>query len=109
MRFLVDIHPAKAEITSAEGRKHEIGTVRAIVTSSDLILATDSPEGPKIILLEPYTAFTKAKARKTPHSVTLESGNTVEFIKDDECGCGSRLKSWNAHKTLYEREQNLAN
>ena len=109
MRFLLDIYPAKAEITSEEGRKHEIGTVRAIVTNSDLILATDSPEGPKIILLEPYASFTKAKGRNSSHVVVLKSGNAVEFTKDDECGCGSRLKSWNAYKTLYEREQNLAN
>jgi hypothetical protein len=109
MRFLTDIYPAKAEITSKEGKNHEIGTVRAILTQTDLILATDSPEGPKIILLEPYESFSKAKGRKTPNTVTLKSGNTVVFSKDDECGCGSRLKSWNAYKTLYEREQNLAN
>jgi hypothetical protein len=37
---------------------------------------------------------------KKTYKLTTESGKMLAFQKDTNCGCGSRLRSWNPYKTL---------
>jgi hypothetical protein len=75
-------------------------TTRVIITETNITVAADSPDGPQIIFNETYKMFIKpAKVEQDAHVVT-ESGKMIAFSKDTNCGCGSRLRSWNPYRTL---------
>ena len=64
-------------------------------------VAQDAPTGPQIIFQERLAEFHKAdKPELDSHAKTL-SGKLIAFKKDTNCGCGSRLKSWNPYRTLH--------
>lgn len=57
-----------------------------------LLIAVDSPEGFDIVFREKVTSF--AENDKIYRFLT-ESGKILAAQKDRNCGCGSRLRSWN--------------
>jgi hypothetical protein len=65
---------------------------RAVVINNFLIIAHESPEGPLVVFKEAIEGMTQEG--KTSHVLTV-SGKIIAISKDDNCGCGSRLRGWN--------------
>ena len=74
---------------------------RIIITDSRIMVAVDSPNGAQIIGNEEYETFIKGPKPDYLSYVITKSGKQIAFYKDNGCGCGSRLRSWNPYKTLY--------
>jgi hypothetical protein len=92
--FLEDIYDLNSA-PATEGAYY-LATTRVIVTDEIIVVAQDSPEGAKIVFQEKYEVFlTEGEFR-----VVTVSGKMLAFKKDTNCGCGSRLRSWNAYKTI---------
>lgn len=67
---------------------------RVAIVNAKIHIVVDSPEGPKLVFREHTVAYEKNKDNATHHVLT-ESGKIISFTKDVNCGCGSRLRSWN--------------
>jgi hypothetical protein len=65
--------------------------------SSFITVASDSPEGPQIVFQQKYSEMSENDG--TYRLSTLD-GKMVAFEKDSNCGCGSRLRSWNPYRTI---------
>jgi hypothetical protein len=87
-----------------------VQTARVIVTTTNITIAADSPEGPQIIFNERYTLFEKSTSPtgETDSYVVTESGKMIVYKKDVNCGCGSRLRSWNPYRTLQSNRDPIA-
>lgn len=111
MKIIHDIFPAKL-VVAPEGLTESVDELtikpatrgaylvdaaRVIITDLLVVIAQDSPEGPRIIFQEKYTSFVKGD----PSRVVTVSGKMVVYERDSNCGCGSRLRSWNVSRTLY--------
>jgi hypothetical protein len=68
---------------------------RVVVFNDMLMVAIDSPEGAKLVFREACHSYIKDDQKI--HRVITESGKIVSFRKDDNCGCGSRLRTWNPY------------
>lgn len=96
-----DVFPAIVQITSPDGLgTRQVHTARIIVTENRVIIAQDGPKGPELVFSQGYDPATleKAPKRTDPSTLTTLNGMALSFVKDDACGCGSRLKSWNPFK-----------
>lgn len=94
-----------AELTvtpPAEGA-YQVTRCRVIVTQDRIIIAKDSPEGPVPIFSEAYTEgdFQKSKYPGDDSYIVTEFNKKLAWKKDDSCGCGSRLRSWNPYNVIY--------
>lgn len=67
---------------------------RVAIVNATVHIAVDSPEGPKLVFREKVLDYAKTDETNTHHTIT-ESGKIMAFTKDVNCGCGSRLRSWN--------------
>ena len=85
-----------------------IQTSRVIITDTNITIAADAPEGPQIVFNERYTSFEKSTSPETDSYVITESGKMLAYKKDVNCGCGSRLRSWNPYKTLQSNRDPIA-
>lgn len=64
---------------------------RVAIVNSVVFVVVDSPEGHKVVFREKVTDYLRDGG--TYHALTV-SGKICAFTKDDNCGCGSRLRSW---------------
>jgi len=114
MKIITDIFPAHVAV-APEGafenledlksnannpKSHYVGTTRVVVFDNVVVVAVDSNEGAKIIFREKYANYLKADTPPDEHRLITESGKMMAFRKDTNCGCGSRLRSWNPYKTV---------
>ena len=120
MRVTFDLFPAKVLVippseeldalvyediaflsTVANGRRVE--AVRIVFTEATVMIAGDSPQGPVLIFQEKYdpTSLILNKNRSKPMRVRTLNGKVLVFTKDDNCGCGSKLRAWNPYRTVY--------
>jgi hypothetical protein len=65
---------------------------RVAIVNDTILIAVDSPEGPKLVFREKVVEMINEKGLDR---VKTESGKMLAFVKDTNCGCGSRLRSWN--------------
>lgn len=65
---------------------------RVVVFNGVIVIAVDSPEGPQLVFREKVVEMINEKGLDR---VKTESGKMLAFSKDNNCGCGSRLRSWN--------------
>jgi hypothetical protein len=72
---------------------------RAAILDGSLYIAVDAPEGPKLVFRERLLDHARDANGTTHHAIT-ESGKIIAFDKDHNCGCGSRLRSWNPFKSV---------
>lgn len=72
----------------------KVDRCRIIIFDGGIYVAVDAPEGPKLVFRERVSSYEKDKNGTTYHALT-ESGKIMAFDKDHNCGCGSRLRSWN--------------
>jgi hypothetical protein len=98
---LVTIAPSDSDV---EVRSHspfpgtyQINTARIIVTEDRVLVAQDSVGGARVVFSEGYDASSLQRAPKKSEDsfLTTLSGKRIAFSKDETCGCGSRLRSWN--------------
>lgn len=82
-----------------EGAKY-LEVTRVILTDEAIFVAKDSHQGPQIVFQEKYADAEISSDPKKDTRVTTISGKMLAFKKDTNCGCGSRLRGWNAYKTL---------
>jgi len=122
MQILHDVFPAHVALVPANAitdvhtlvsypnslGSYYIQTARVIVTDTSITIAADAPEGPQIVFNERYTFFEKAVTPETDSYVITESGKMLAYKKDTNCGCGSRLRSWNPYKTLTSNRDPIA-
>jgi hypothetical protein len=109
MRKVIDVFPAiikLAPVDSLEDYKtlqttgdvpqgtRRVDRCRAVIINDVLIIAQDSPEGPKVIFKEKVEDT--SQEGKTTHALTV-SGKIIAISRDDNCGCGSRLRGWNPY------------
>ena len=112
MRILFDLFPAVL-VAAAPGLVEDLDEVKVvpptegtfmvdkcrIVVDEDLIIvAVDSPEGARVIFQEEYDVFVKNRPGES--KIITKSGKMLAFKRDNDCGCGSRLRSWNPTRTL---------
>jgi len=112
MRILFDLFPAVL-VAAAPGLVEDLDQVKVvpptegtfmvdrcrIVVDEDLIIvAVDSPDGAKVIFQERYDIFVKNRSGES--KIITKSGKMLAFKRDNDCGCGSRLRSWNPSRTL---------
>ncbi len=86
----------------------QVSVARIILTEDRIIIATDSSAGPNVVFSEGYDPETLEKAPKKSQDsyVTTLSGKRLAFAKDESCGCGSRLRSWNPFKGIVMSSKN---
>lgn len=72
----------------------KVDRVRVVLLGDSVLIAQDSPEGPKLVFKEKYA---DRHVQDKLQTVRTETGKIVSFIKDANCGCGSRLRSWNPY------------
>lgn len=114
MRIIKDVFPAHVAVAPAgltddvtsvrssptsEGA-HYVSKTRVVLTEEHVTVAADGPEGAVIIFYEKYVEFVPEIEKGKDSWVVTASGKVLAFKKDTNCGCGSRLRSWNPYKTL---------
>lgn len=97
---LLDDPKTLTSVTTLEG-VYRLDTARVVVTDTHIVIAQDSPAGAQIVFNEEYEHFYQSTTRDYDSVVVTKSGKVLAFKKDNNCGCGSRLRSWNPYKTLY--------
>lgn len=70
----------------------KVDRCRVVVLNNQVMIAVDSPEGPQLVFREKVEEMINEKGLDR---IKTESGKMLAFIKDTNCGCGSRLRSWN--------------
>ena len=70
-----------------------IDRARITLTDTKVLIAVDSPTGPTLVFREDYAEHIKDKSRRE-HYIRTASGKILSVTKDQNCGCGSRLRSW---------------
>lgn len=101
-RVLLDMFPAVVTVTAEGAEPRTVSRTRVVVTEEAVFVAADAPAGPMLIFRERHAAVVVgAKKEKDPSSVTTASGKVLAISKDDNCGCGSRLRSWSPYNTVY--------
>jgi hypothetical protein len=79
---------------------HYVGTTRVIIVDDLVVVAVDSPSGPNIVFREKIETYLKGAKSSEEHRIVTISGKMLAFKKDSNCGCGSRLRSWNPYNTV---------
>jgi len=112
MRKVADVFPAIIKV-APEGSLEDFSTLqpvgvapqgtrrldrcRVVVLADTLMVVVDSPEGPELVFREKVIEL--STEGKVTHALT-ENNKAVAFQKDTNCGCGSRLRSWNPYKSI---------
>lgn len=99
-RVLLDVFPAIVTVTAEGAEPRTVSRTRVVVTDSLVLIAADAPGGPMLIFREKHESHVIG-TKKEPSSVTTVSGKVLAISKDDNCGCGSRLRSWSPYNTIH--------
>lgn len=75
---------------------------RVVILKDVIMIANDSPSGPQLVFREKVTE-TRHEGKMS--YVRTESGKILAFTKDENCGCGSRLRSWNPYGNIIMSNQ----
>jgi hypothetical protein len=118
MQIVVDLFPAHFQVTPAGHLEdvnvlnahppskdkdiYYLATTRVVLTEETVTVAQDAPTGAMIVFQEKYHKddLIGPEGSEKTYRLTTESGKMIAFQKDTNCGCGSRLRSWNPYKTL---------
>jgi hypothetical protein len=79
-----------------------VDTARAVLLGETLIIAVDSPEGTQIVFREKVV---QTEVEGKVHYALTESGKILAITKDNNCGCGTRLRSWNPYGSYVPSSQ----
>jgi len=67
---------------------------RAVILNGSLMVVVDSPSGPSLVFQE---KITEEKHEKKVSKVRTVTNKVIAITKDQNCGCGSRLRGWNPY------------
>lgn len=95
VRLLVDLFPAVLTVTAPDGQTGRVSACRVLATDEVLVAVVDSPTGPQVVFREAYVSLERSPSASGASTATTASGRVLTFVRDDACGCGSRLRSWN--------------
>lgn len=88
----LDLAPAFARLTPAEGLEETFQKARVIVTDERVYVWIDSPTGP---VLRYEGRLESLEGRNTiGYQAITASGDAVYFKRSGGCACGSQLKSF---------------
>lgn len=120
MKIIHDVFPAFVAVAPAgtfdiaelRSQPHSKGSyqvvkARVIVTEQRIIIARDGQDGqqgPVIVFNEGYEHFEKSEDKKLDSRVISVTGKMLAYRKDDNCGCGSRLRAWNPYRHVYSTQ-----
>lgn len=93
---LSDLSLANVKGDMPQGTR-KLDRCRVVVLNDTIVIAVDSPEGPQLVFREKITEMLNEKGLDRVKTV---SGKMLAFAKDNNCGCGSRLRSWNPFGTI---------
>lgn len=79
-----------------------VDTCRVVLLGDTLLIAVDSPEGTQIVFREKVV---QTEAEGKVHYALTESGKILAITKDNNCGCGTRLRSWNPYGSYISSSQ----
>lgn len=84
----------------------QITVARVIVFGDSVTIAIDGNDGPKIVFREAIqpNSFIKGPDSKKDSYLMTVSGIKIAFRRDDACGCGSRLRSWNPYSAVHSSQ-----
>jgi len=85
---------ARNTATYPEGARR-LDRCRVAIIQDTILVAVDSPTGPTLVFRDDISYHSKDATRE--HRAVTVSGKGLAFIKDENCGCGSRLRSWNPY------------
>lgn len=74
-----------------------LDTTRIVVLNNRILIAKDSAAGPQVVFAEGIDPDSLNSTRTSGYVTTL-SGKKLSWLKDTQCGCGSRLRSWRPYK-----------
>jgi hypothetical protein len=78
-----------------------VSKTRVVLWSNEendfITVASDSPNGPQVVFQQKYLELTENDGI---YRLLTPEGKMIAFEKDSNCGCGSRLRSWNPYRTL---------
>lgn len=79
-----------------------VDRARIIVFEELVLVAVDgvAGNGPQLVFREGVRAVNLSGSRDVDSQLLTESGKGLAFRRQDNCGCGSRLRAWNPYKTL---------
>ena len=114
MKIIYDVYPAHVAVIPAgvlvdprdlssqpnSENSYYVGKARVVLTEEVIVIAIDSTDGAQIVFRESYIDFFKSKTPNEDSHVITSSGKMIAFKKDNNCGCGSRLRSWHVYNTL---------
>ena len=83
---------------------YQVTKARIVVTDEAVMVAVDGQDGPMIIFRERYTEFHKSNVKTEDSYILTETGKMIAYKKDENCGCGSRLRSWNPYRHVYSSQ-----
>lgn len=75
----------------------KVDRTRVAVAGENVMIVRDSPTGPELIFREKVTE--QFHSGKYSYIRTF-SGKILVVTKDHNCGCGSRLRSWNPYGNI---------
>lgn len=93
---LEDITELNIYGNAPEGSRY-LDRCRIVILGKNVLVAVDSPSGPQLVFRE-EVAETR-QVEKMWYVKTI-SGKILAFRKDDNCGCGSRLRGWNPYGNI---------
>jgi hypothetical protein len=117
MKVKVDLFPSHFSVTTSEvyenimeltaqpikrsNKVFYVSKTRVVLWSDEendfITVASDSPNGPQVVFQQKYVEMTENEG--IYRLLTLD-GKMIAFEKDSNCGCGSRLRSWNPYRTI---------
>lgn len=83
----------------------QIITARVVVFNNRITIAIDGNDGPKVVFnqeIDP-SSFIKAPKPSQDSFIQTTKGIKIAYRKDENCGCGSRLRSWNPYRILQSK------
>lgn len=83
----------------------QVITARVVLFNNRITIAVDGNDGPKVIFnqeVDPST-FKKAPKQSQDSFIQTTAGIKIAYRKDENCGCGSRLRSWNPYRIVNSK------
>jgi hypothetical protein len=109
MKKTVDIFPAIVFLAPADSLENlsdltftgvkpqgtrKVDRSRVAIVDNKIYIVVDSPEGPRVVFREAVLEYQKSDD-KISHRAITASNKMLVFSKDQNCGCGSKLRTWN--------------
>ena len=120
MRVIQDIFPAIVSMTTTQPtpdtplnasnptttlNAKTVDRTRTIITDTRIIIAVDSPAGPKVIFNQLYdqASLQKGATSKTDSYLTTAQAEPIyiAYRRAEDCSCGSRLRGWQPFGALH--------